>query len=117
MESLVLASALILAGTAAAQAQRAGAYAVEGRGVDGQRYEGSVQLQPSGPQTWRVTWRISGETANGVGLMVGNMLCVGYVAQRETGVACYEVMPDGRLMGRWTQGREGGVGTETWLPR
>jgi hypothetical protein len=114
---LALAAALLLASNAAALAQRSGTYAVEGRGADGQRYEGSLQLQATGPQTWRIIWRIAGETATGGGLTVGNMLCADYVSQRETGVVCYEAMPDGRLVGRWTQGREGGVGTETLLPR
>jgi hypothetical protein len=100
-----------------AAAQRAGAYAVEGRGADGAAYAGAVNLAPSGPQTWRVTWRVGGETARGVGMMVRNVLVVGYVLNGETGVAAYEQQPDGRLLGRWTQGREGGLGTETWLPR
>lgn len=117
MKPIALAAAFLLATGAAAQAQRSGTYAVEGRAPDGQRYEGSLQLQATGPQTWRITWRIAGETASGVALTIGNMLCAGYVAQRETGVVCYEIMPDGRLMGRWTQGGEGGVGTETLLPR
>lgn len=109
---------LLLAATALpAAAQRAGAYAVDGRGADGSTYAGAVNLVPSGPQTWLVTWRVGGETARGVGLMVRNLLVVGYVLSGETGVAAYEQQPDGRLLGRWTQGRQGGVGTETWLPR
>jgi len=100
-----------------AAAQRAGAYAVEGRGADGSTYAGAVNLVPTGPQTWRVTWRVGGDTARGVGMMVRNLLVVGYVLNGETGVAAYEQQSDGRLVGRWTQGREGGLGTETWLPR
>lgn len=100
-----------------AAAQRAGAYALEGRNAGGDTYAGAVNLTPTGPQTWRVTWRVSGDTARGVGMMVRGMLVVGYVLNGETGVAVYEQQSDGRLMGRWTQGFEGGVGTETWLPR
>ncbi|WP_424811061.1 hypothetical protein [Roseococcus sp. YIM B11640] len=110
-------AATILAGALPAAAQRAGAYAVEGRGADGTTYVGAVNLQPTGPQTWRVTWRVGGETARGVGLTMRNTLVVGYVLSNEVGVASYEVQPDGRLVGRWTQGLGGAVGSEVWLPR
>lgn len=117
LRSLALAGLMVSLAAAPAAAQRSGTYAVEGRTAAGERYEGSVQLQATGPQTWRLSWRVSGETSTGVALTVGNLLVVGYVSGREIGTAAYEVMPDGRLIGRWTQGREGGVGTETWLPR
>lgn len=100
-----------------AAAQRSGTYAVEGRGMDGTIYEGSATLTATGPQTWRMSWRVGGATSTGVALTVGKLLVIGYVSGRETGVAAYEVMEDGRLVGRWTQGREGGVGTETLSPR
>jgi hypothetical protein len=116
---LLAAPALLAAGLCVppAAAQRSGVYAVEGRAVDGSTYQGSATLTATGPQTWRISWRVSGESANGVALTVGKLLVVGYVAGRETGVVAYEVMEDGRLVGRWTQGREGGVGTETLIPR
>ncbi|MBY0338598.1 MAG: hypothetical protein K2X11_18430 [Acetobacteraceae bacterium] len=116
-KTLALAGLIACAAAMPAAAQRSGTYAVEGRSAGGERYEGSVQLQATGPQTWRVSWRVAGETSTGVALTVGSLLVVGYVSGREVGTAAYEVMPDGRLIGRWTQGREGGVGTETWLPR
>lgn len=100
-----------------AAAQRSGVYAVEGRGADGSAYTGSATLTATGPQTWRVSWRVAGNTSSGVALTVGKLLVIGYVSGRETGVAAYEVMADGRLVGRWTQGVEGGVGTETLIPR
>jgi hypothetical protein len=117
MRCLALAAACCLALATSAKAQRSGAYAVEGRGVDGQRYEGSLLLQATGPRTWRLTWRIGGQTTNGIGMTVDDLLCAGYVSDRETGVVCYEAAPDGRLVGVWTQGRDGGVGTETLFPR
>lgn len=100
-----------------AAAQRSGTYAVQGADATGTRYEGSATLTATGPETWRITWRVAGATSNGVGLMVKGMLVIGYISERETGAAAYEVMPDGSLVGRWTQGREGGVGTETLMPR
>ena len=96
---------------------RSGTYAVRGRDPSGQTYEGSAQIQATGPNTWRVTWRVDGETAQGVGLTVGDALVVGYVSGRETGVVIYGAEPNGNLTGLWTQGREGGVGAETLMPR
>jgi hypothetical protein len=114
LASLTISAALL---ASPAMAQRSGTYAVEGRGMGGERYEGSAQLQATGPDTWRITWRVAGQTSAGVGFLIGNLLVIGYVSGRDTGAAAYEVMPDGRLVGRWTQGREGGIGTETLLPR
>lgn len=99
-----------------AAAQRAGAYAVEGR-MDNQTYTGSATLTPTGPETWRITWRIAGETITGNAIAVPGGLVVGYFHDRQAGVAFYVAQPDGVLEGRWTWGREGGVGTERLLPR
>jgi hypothetical protein len=120
MPRLGLAAAGLLAAGLSLQpaaAQRSGVYAVEGRGVDGTAYQGSATLTATGPQTWRMSWRVAGETTHGVALTIGKLLVIGYVSGRETGVVAYEVMEDGRLVGRWTQGREGGVGTEVLTPR
>lgn len=96
---------------------RSGTYAVQGRAPDGQTYEGSAQLQATGPNTWRVTWRVGSDTAQGVGLAVGDVLVVGYTIGRDTGVIAYGMEPNGHLTGIWTQGTEGGVGAETLMPR
>lgn len=117
MRAFALAATLAVGLASPALAQRSGTYAVTGTGADGTRYEGAVQLQATGPQTWRITWRIAGESVTGVGMTTGNLLVVGYTMGREVGVAWYEAQPDGSLVGRWPAGREGGVGTETLLPR
>lgn len=114
-----VAACLLAAGLCAqpAAAQRSGTYAVMGVGVDGTSYEGTATLAATGPQTWRINWRVGNDTSSGVAMTVGNMLVVGYIAGRETGVAYYDVQANGNLVGRWTQGRNGGVGSETLLPR
>ncbi|UPY36360.1 hypothetical protein [Sediminicoccus sp. KRV36] len=120
MPRLALAAAGLIAASLAAQpavAQRSGTYAVMGVAVDGTAYEGSATLAATGPQTWRINWRVGSDTSAGVAITVGNMLVVGYVAGRETGAAYYEVQANGNLVGRWTQGRNGGLGSETLLPR
>ncbi|MGG5886311.1 hypothetical protein ACLF3G_04160 [Falsiroseomonas sp. HC035] len=100
-----------------AHAQRAGTYAVEGSDAAGTAYVGTVQLQPTGPDTWRLTWRVAGETTNGVGILQGGIFVVGYQSGRETGVAMYVPEPNGNLVGLWTQGTQGSVGSERLLPR
>lgn len=115
----LLITATLLAGLAApAQAQQAGSYSVEGQGADGSRYEGTAILAPLGQNTWRVTWRVGGDTAQGVGILIpqGPLLVVGYTLAGETGVAAYAVQADGRLLGTWTQGQGGGIGTEVMTP-
>ena len=81
-------------------------------------YTGSVQLAPTGPHTWTVTWRIAGEVTNGVGIVTDNILSVGYVTGGQTGVASFIPQPDGTLLGRWTTGRNNATsGNERWQPR
>lgn len=96
---------------------RSGTYAVQGRDSGGQNYEGTAQIQATGPNTWRVTWRVAGETAQGVGITVGDAFVVGYLSGRETGVVIYGPEPNGNLTGIWTQGPDGGIGAETLMQR
>ncbi|SFK73043.1 hypothetical protein [Falsiroseomonas stagni] len=100
-----------------AAAQRAGFYAVEGVGGDGTRYTGAVQFTPTGPQTWRLSWRVGGETINGIGVSNGKVLAVAYTQGGTLGAVLYDIGPDGTMLGSWTAGREGGVGTERLIPR
>lgn len=118
LKSLITGALLAVLATPAL-AQRQGGYAVEGQGADGQRYQGTLALEQTGQHTWRVTWRVGGDTAHGVGLLIpqGPLLIVGYSAGgQEIGVAAYAVQPDGSLRGTWTQGTGGGIGTETLTP-
>jgi hypothetical protein len=117
MTRILLAAALAMGLAGPAMAQRSGSYAVEGVAPGGARYEGTAQLRATGPQTWTMTWTIAGTTTTGVGVTGGAMLILGYVAEGQPGTGAYEVQPDGRLLGRWTQGLQGGVGTETLTPR
>ena len=96
---------------------RSGIDAVTGTAADGTAYEGALELRATGPQTWHLTWRIAGDITQGAGLSVGNRLVYGYGSDGETGTGFYEPQSDGRLVGRWTQGPDGGLGTETLLPR
>ncbi len=118
MKRVILAAALAVGLASPALAQRQGSYAVAGQTPDGQQYTGTLQMVSAGSNTWQVTWSVSGDTARGLGLMIpeGPLLVVGYVAGRDIGVIAYAVQPDGRLLGTWTQGAGGGVGTEMLTP-
>lgn len=118
MRRFILAAAMVAGLASPALAQRQGSYAVAGRTPDGQAYTGTLQMVSAGANTWRVTWNVAGDTASGLGLLIpeGPLLVVGYVAGRETGVVAYAVQPDGRLLGTWTQGTGGGVGSEVLTP-
>lgn len=96
---------------------RAGNYAVAGVGIDGVAYEGTLELRATGPQSWRLTWTIDGETVEGVGISIGNRLVYGYVLEGEPGTGFYEPRMDGRLEGRWIPDADGGIGTETLTAR
>ena len=111
----LLAFGCVLATPAAAQ--RAGTYQVIGSGPDGARYEGTMTLQSTGAQTWRVVWRIAGETSSGVAVSERGVFAVGYVLGRDVGTALYTVQPDGSLDGIWTVGTAGGLGREKLTPR
>ena len=118
MKKTLLATVLLAGLASPALAQRQGGYTVEGQTPEGQRYTGTLQMQPRGQNTWQVSWRVGGDSANGLGLLIpeGPLLVVGYLAGREIGVVAYAVQPDGRLLGTWTQGQGGGIGTETLTP-
>lgn len=112
--------ALLLIGLAGqAHAQRAGVYAMNGIGMDGQPYQGSAVLRQTGRETWRMTWT-SGEGSEpleGIGLSANGILTMGFLLSGEPGAAWYFVMPDGSLEGRWTSGHSGRVGTERLAPK
>lgn len=118
MRRFILAAAMVAGLAQPALAQRQGGYAVAGQTPDGTNYTGTLQMESAGANTWRVVWSVAGDTARGLGLLIpeGPLLVVGYVAGREIGVVAYAVQPDGRLLGTWTQGTGGGVGSEVLTP-
>jgi hypothetical protein len=118
MRCLLPAAALLTALAAPALGQQAGTYGVQGEAPGGQRYQGMATLQPTGTNTWRVTWQVGNDTAEGVGFLIpeGPLLVVGYVIGREIGAVAYAVQADGTLQGTWTQGQGGGIGTEVLTP-
>jgi len=113
MRQLLIAAMLALA--APALAQMPGVYAVQGTNPDGSRYDGLVELAPAPNNTWRVTWRVEGNTVRGAGIVNGDVLAVAYVDGTEPGVVAWRILPDGRLDGPWSVG--GMVGREVLTRR
>ena len=114
----ILAAGLATSLALPATAQQAGRYDVQGSAAGGQAYRGTAELQPTGPDTWRITWRIANDTGQGFGLVLPDRrtLAIGYVFGGQTGAIAYSIEADGSLRGIWTMGPGGGVGTEVLTP-
>lgn len=113
---------LALSLAAPAAAQRAGTYDLRGTAPDGSSYRGTVQLQQTanlrdGARAWRVTWRIDGEVTVGTAISIEDAFVVGYVSDRQPGVAMMAINRNGDIEGFWITGRETQGGTERWLAR
>jgi hypothetical protein len=81
-----------------------------------------VQLQQTGnlrdgARAWRVTWRIDGEVTVGTAISIADAFVVGYVSERQPGVAMMAIERNGEILGFWITGRESQGGTERWIPR
>jgi hypothetical protein len=94
---------------------REGLYSVEGQNPDGSLYQGFLELRPAPGAAWLVAWQIGGSVVQGVGIVQGGVLAVGYGVGNQVGVATYEVQADGKLSGYWTIGD--GVGSEVLTPQ
>jgi hypothetical protein len=94
-------------------ASPAGVFEVTGTNPgSGTRYVGTVTVRATG-STFRVTWRIAGQTIVGTGMWVDNKFVVGYPGNS---VACLTEQGDGSGIwsGHWANGSSTQVGTERW---
>ncbi len=120
--NLFLAAVMVVALALPAAAQTAGTYDLRGTSPDGSTYRGTVQLQQTanlrdGARAWRVTWRIDGEVTIGTAISIEGAFVVGYVSERQPGVAMMAIDRNGDIEGVWITGRENRAGTERWIPR
>ena len=79
----------------------AGAYAVEGRNVDGSAYRGTVLVQARSDGTFEFFWRI-GSFHRGIGTLDGKIVTVDF---GDAFPAVYEIQTDGTMSGTWANGR------------
>lgn len=90
-----------------------GTYAITRAGQDGsQAHTGTVVITAVDGNRYAVSWTIDGETTQGNATLSNGML----IAEDGTLVVHYELMPDGRMEGRWTQLGGAGTGTDVLIP-
>ncbi len=98
--------------SSAAMAQMTGQYKVSGENPDGSTYRGAAQVEKTG-DTYKVTWKISGETFIGTGIGSPEAIAVGYRSGSQTGIAL--IGKDGESYGVvWTYLNGRKLGTEKW---
>ena len=105
--------ALGLASPASAQTVN-GAYAVTGTNADGSGYSGTAEIAWNG-MACSISWQ-TGSSSAGTCLQTGKAFGASYQLGNVTGIAVYEVQPDGTLKGQWTTVGTSGIGTETLTP-
>jgi hypothetical protein len=111
--ALIGAALLAVMTTSAWAASPTGVYQIVGTNPgSGTRYQGFVTVRATG-STFRVEWRIAGQTVVGTGMWVDNKFVVGYAGNS---VACYTEQGDGSGIwaGHWANGSSTQVGTERW---
>lgn len=105
--------AMGFAATASAQTVN-GTYAVAGTNADGTAYKGTAEITWNGTAC-AISWQ-TGSSSAGTCLLTGKAFGASYQLGDATGIAVYEVQPDGTLKGQWTTVGTSGVGTETLTP-
>jgi hypothetical protein len=112
-------SLLAIAATAllvpAALAQGPGQYRI--KGIDARSkaaYSGTAQLTQTGTDTWRIVWRIGGQTWNGHGIGDGKVLAVNYSGQGATGIFLMIARDGGGYEAVWSYTGDTTVGSEEW---
>ena len=104
-----------LASVPAAAQQIGGRYTVEGTNPDGSAYRGTAEILPAGGRTCRILWNV-GSTWNGVCLVGERSFGATYRSGNASGMAVYDLQPDGSLRGVWILGEGAKSGTETLTP-
>lgn len=113
--ALPMALGLFLALAAPASAQlRQGRYSLEGQNPDGSTYSGQFELVNGPSASWFALWSVGNVRVEGIGLIQGGMLSIGYVINGRPGAAAIEVERDGKLRCIWTVGA--GIGSEVMTP-
>lgn len=112
---------LIILATAAAFGQTrdiTGIYAATGTNPGGRgAYRGDVIVVEDG-EVYQVAWTIAGARHVGTGVLRGNQFSVVYAPEGQgTGIAVYELQPDGNLDGVWTNLGGSTLGSERWIPQ
>ncbi len=90
-----------------------GRYTVAGTNPNGSPYRGTAEIIPLANGACRITWQV-GTTWNGVCLVATGAVGAVYRSGNASGLAVYDLQPDGSLRGVWTLGEK--TGTEILTP-
>jgi hypothetical protein len=92
-----------------------GAYSVSGTNADGSSYAGMAEITWNGPAC-SISWQTGGSSSVGACLLTGNAFGAAYQLGDSSGLAVYQLQPDGTLKGQWTTIGAPGIGSETLSP-
>jgi hypothetical protein len=87
-----------------------GEYEISGTDLEGNTYSGTLTITPQG-DVYQLTWTFDDGTAEGVGVLLGNTLMVGFGGEG-CAVNAYSVSPDA-MDGLWAVYGRDSLGTET----
>ncbi|MGL5447792.1 MAG: hypothetical protein ACRDBL_10820 [Rhabdaerophilum sp.] len=113
--SLIAAAAAAFLFPVVASAQGPGQYRI--KGVDARSkaaYSGTAQLTQTGESTWRIVWRIGGQTWNASGIGDAKVIAANFSAQGSSGVFLLVAKDGGGYEAVWNYTNETTVGTEEW---
>lgn len=86
-----------------------GIYDVTGTNPDGSEYTAELTIEKTG-ETYLIKWVLGGETGYGIGIKIGDLLCVGF-GRESYGVIAYKLSGD-TAEGIWTIQNAENVTTE-----
>jgi hypothetical protein len=77
-------------------------------------YSGTAQLTKTGEDTWRIVWRIGGQSWNASGIGDGKVIAANFSAQGSSGVFLMIARQGGGYEAVWNYTNETTIGTEEW---
>ena len=96
-----------------------GQYTFEGSNPGSQaKYAGRAMIEKKG-DAYLVGWQIGNQELAGTGILQNNTFAVVYIARNsktEPGLVLYTILPNGMLVGKFTNLGGTSLGTETWTP-
>ena len=67
--------------------------------------------------SFNITWTIDNESVTGVGILMGELLAVGFYDDGKDAVAVYRHEADGSWTGQWVAAGDTALSPETWKPQ
>ena len=92
-----------------------GPYSVAGTNADSSSYAGTAEITWNGAAC-SISWQTGGSSSAGTCLLTGNAFGAAYQLGDTSGLAVYQLQPDGTLKGQWTTIGAPGIGSETLSP-